>query len=706
MNILLADDSVPAQNMGKKILVDAGYAVVTVNNGLEALRKIAEAVPDIAILDIFMPGYTGLEICKRLRSSAATASIPVILTVGKLEPYRPEDGEEVQSNAVIVKPFAATELISAVRSLIGGPLAEAVAPPPHAMAGDPLQEGPLASRAGAPTATAGTFLDEPDEPLFANAVAEAGVDTLPSAASAYGSEHPLFGADSSGPSLAFDPDARPTPFSASAIEASASHSLADSGASAFTEFDLAPEPRHAASEPGMVAIDEPLLTAPSPYEFTQEFTQQAAQEGLVAAAEPTVTMPESPAAPEAIASASLASAELESSALEIPAFDPLLELSEPPAVLESSILEVGEAPEQIIAEFAPLDADAPEVFPTSSAASSAAQPPPEELSLEEEARRAAFEALFNSPEALPLDTIPAPPTATAPVALPEVAESPKDHTYEIEPEYEIPQPEIKALADDRQQHLAAPGLDPNLVPNSFEEVQPASQPLSAIHTTPDLLDAPPLPDLLDDALVPTERPGTGSQWKPEEASASIATDSPRFDETVGLAPALSPEAASVPEAVLAEAHPETPGAYEPTPPAEIIPAAPGVAADAPRTGPEVVPSLAVPPEAKQIETRQSAPGPGHSEAEMPLVAAAPAYLEAPPVRVEAVPVPVSAPAEAEPPEPNQLQPEPPMGEIFSPPGVLSRLNEAERIHRAIETVFDRFKPLLVAAIVRELARHD
>ena len=119
LKVLLADDSVPAQNMGKKILTDAGYDVLTVSNGLEALRKIADLIPDVAILDIFMPGYTGLEVCERLRASAATAELPVILTVGKLEPYRPEDGEHVRSNAVIVKPFAAAELISAVRSLIG-----------------------------------------------------------------------------------------------------------------------------------------------------------------------------------------------------------------------------------------------------------------------------------------------------------------------------------------------------------------------------------------------------------------------------------------------------------------------------------------------------------------------------------------------------------------------------------------------------------
>ena len=49
--ILLADDSVTAQNMGRKILADAGYEVITVNNGSAALKKMAEVRPDLVILD-------------------------------------------------------------------------------------------------------------------------------------------------------------------------------------------------------------------------------------------------------------------------------------------------------------------------------------------------------------------------------------------------------------------------------------------------------------------------------------------------------------------------------------------------------------------------------------------------------------------------------------------------------------------------------
>ena len=87
--ILLADDSVTAQNMGRKILTDAGYDVITVNNGSAALKRIAEAKPDLIVLDVYMPGYSGLEVCQRLKDSPETAHIPVLLTVGKLEPFKP-----------------------------------------------------------------------------------------------------------------------------------------------------------------------------------------------------------------------------------------------------------------------------------------------------------------------------------------------------------------------------------------------------------------------------------------------------------------------------------------------------------------------------------------------------------------------------------------------------------------------------------------
>ena len=96
--VLLADDSVTAQNMGRRIMTDAGYEVITVNNGSAALKKIHESQPDLIVLDVYMPGYGGLEVCQRLKESEATMKIPVLLTVGKMEPFKVDEAKRVRAD--------------------------------------------------------------------------------------------------------------------------------------------------------------------------------------------------------------------------------------------------------------------------------------------------------------------------------------------------------------------------------------------------------------------------------------------------------------------------------------------------------------------------------------------------------------------------------------------------------------------------------
>jgi CheY-like chemotaxis protein len=115
--VLLADDSVTAQNMGRRILIDAGYEVITVNNGSAALKKIHESRPDLIVLDVYMPGYGGLEVCQRVKESSETTRIPVLLTVGKMEPFKPEEARRVRADGHIVKPFEASELLAALTRL-------------------------------------------------------------------------------------------------------------------------------------------------------------------------------------------------------------------------------------------------------------------------------------------------------------------------------------------------------------------------------------------------------------------------------------------------------------------------------------------------------------------------------------------------------------------------------------------------------------
>src|SRR6266700_7825456 len=103
--------------MGRRILMDAGYEVITVNNGSAALKKIHESKPDLIVLDVYMPGYGGLEVCLRLKESVETMKIPVLLTVGKMEPFKADEAKRVRADAHIVKPFDASELLAALTRL-------------------------------------------------------------------------------------------------------------------------------------------------------------------------------------------------------------------------------------------------------------------------------------------------------------------------------------------------------------------------------------------------------------------------------------------------------------------------------------------------------------------------------------------------------------------------------------------------------------
>lgn len=119
LKILLADDSMTAQNMGRKILAAVGYDVVTVSNGVAAIKKIAEVHPDIVLLDVYMAGHTGVEVCKKTKATAEMAQMPILLTVGEVEPFCAEEAIKVKADGLITKPFDVTNLITVVEKLAG-----------------------------------------------------------------------------------------------------------------------------------------------------------------------------------------------------------------------------------------------------------------------------------------------------------------------------------------------------------------------------------------------------------------------------------------------------------------------------------------------------------------------------------------------------------------------------------------------------------
>ena len=137
--VLLADDSTHAQRMATKILAGEDIQVVTVSNGEAAVKKLPEGGFDVVLADVFMPGRTGYEVCSFVRSSPKLAHMPVVLVVGQLEPYNQEQGRKVQADAVLKKPFEASDVVTTVREMLQLSQERKPAPPPPPPSPEELQ---------------------------------------------------------------------------------------------------------------------------------------------------------------------------------------------------------------------------------------------------------------------------------------------------------------------------------------------------------------------------------------------------------------------------------------------------------------------------------------------------------------------------------------------------------------------------------------
>lgn len=155
--ILLADDNPHAQRMGSQILSQEGHSVVTVSDGDEAMLYLEENLPDLVMVDTRMPGPSGFDICKHIKSQAKFGRVKVVLLAGPLEPFDTAEAESAGPDGVLHKPLDAYTLIDTVNSLLGkvpeaqdhGDGARKAAPPRP-------QPSPLPAKArdGAPAAVA------------------------------------------------------------------------------------------------------------------------------------------------------------------------------------------------------------------------------------------------------------------------------------------------------------------------------------------------------------------------------------------------------------------------------------------------------------------------------------------------------------------------------------------------------------------------
>jgi DNA-binding response OmpR family regulator len=113
--VLVVDDDVMVRDVVGRYLGRAGYHVTVTGDGAEALRAVATAPPDLVVLDLMLPGLSGLEVCRMLR---AASPVPVVMLTALGEEEDRIAGLELGADDYITKPFSPRELVLRVASVL------------------------------------------------------------------------------------------------------------------------------------------------------------------------------------------------------------------------------------------------------------------------------------------------------------------------------------------------------------------------------------------------------------------------------------------------------------------------------------------------------------------------------------------------------------------------------------------------------------
>ena len=116
--IYCVEDDSAIRDIEVYALRSTGFEAEGLENGEQLFEAIAKRVPELIILDVMLPGEDGLEILKRIRFSALTRSVPVIMATARGEEYDKLAGLEGGADDYVVKPFSPRELVARVKAVL------------------------------------------------------------------------------------------------------------------------------------------------------------------------------------------------------------------------------------------------------------------------------------------------------------------------------------------------------------------------------------------------------------------------------------------------------------------------------------------------------------------------------------------------------------------------------------------------------------
>jgi len=116
--VLVADDDADIRDLVAFKLEQSGLEVIAVEDGQAALEQARSRLPTLAVLDVSMPGLSGIDVCRMLRADAATAGMLIIMLTARVQEHDVEGGFSAGADDYVTKPFSPRELVSRIQALL------------------------------------------------------------------------------------------------------------------------------------------------------------------------------------------------------------------------------------------------------------------------------------------------------------------------------------------------------------------------------------------------------------------------------------------------------------------------------------------------------------------------------------------------------------------------------------------------------------
>jgi two-component system, OmpR family, phosphate regulon response regulator PhoB len=116
--VLVADDDADIRDLVVFKVEQLGVEVLAVGDGQSAPDAVRTRRPDLAVLDVSMPGLSGIDVCRMIRSDPEIAGTPVIMLTARVQEQDVEQGFTAGADDYVTKPFSPRELVSRIQALL------------------------------------------------------------------------------------------------------------------------------------------------------------------------------------------------------------------------------------------------------------------------------------------------------------------------------------------------------------------------------------------------------------------------------------------------------------------------------------------------------------------------------------------------------------------------------------------------------------